>query len=722
LSFTDISVQCTDEEATGECISYKKVIANQGAVFPGQYEPRCNLDGTFFKKQCDSNSRNCWCSTPEGEKIRGTDVSFNYIEDMARMECEPDDNGSFKSDTGEGVVRLRNSNKKSRKGIVSIFHRGEWGFLCRDQVDSKLTNVICRQLGFDRDGPIAALRQAPQMKAFLPKYEPSMMATPLLCEGDEDTISMCSQSTWALPTNIPCEKDAAVMIQCENISEAEKNMMEQRKKFARADLVRKTLNDYMRKFQEAEQTVYPPSFYPTLISWNNEAQLALEEFKQLNQTTAYDMFANYFNVIVKKYMSKINLPEVTLVPGEPVQSQIAANIPQCYPGTKWSSCTAHCQKQCRQPLYNPTFCTRRCVPGCICEDSTEWLRPDGSCSKECEFFNPQLQQARVNLIENKKIIKNIVENTPKSVGINGGITCPDGLIFSQCKSHCQVKCGDEDKDNVCDESICMPGCVCPEGELMWENGRACSSICLKPTQAPEKPKTCIDIMPDCPNFVEKCNDLISGPTLQTACAFTCKNKDVCGDFFEPKKPISTPASVKVEQQSTCKDLYPDQCQLEMFKKRCDPVKHTTFALRFCRKSCGNCDGPEFKKMKISEKESSSSSDVAEPTCVDTMQPAYLCENLRDNCLTIENVKTACRKTCGLCDQPLQAKTVASAVDPSVGPIVAQPIDVQTSPAPFQSQSSPMIYQPPTIEVTYSNISKINIDFSNRAKIRFRLLG
>ena len=180
------------------------------------------MDGTFFKKQCDNNSRNCWCATPEGEKIPGTSVSFNYVEDMARMECEPDENGSFQSDTGEGVVRLRNSNKKSRKGIVSIFHRGEWGFICRDQVDSKLTNVICRQLGFDRAGPIAALRQAPQMKVFLPKYEPSMMASPILCEGNEEKISMCSQSTWALPSNIPCEKDAAVMIQCEYISEAEK--------------------------------------------------------------------------------------------------------------------------------------------------------------------------------------------------------------------------------------------------------------------------------------------------------------------------------------------------------------------------------------------------------------------------------------------------------------------------------------------------------------------
>ena len=301
------------------------------------------------------------------------------------------------------------------------------------------------------------------------------------------------------------------------------------------------------------------------------------------------------------------------------------------------------------------------------------------------------------------------------------------MIFSQCKAHCQVKCGEEDKEKVCDESKCMPGCVCPEGEFMWANGKACSSICFKPTQAPEKPKACMDIMPDCTKFAEKCDDLISGPTLQTACAFTCKNKDACGDFFEPKNPAPTPAPVAEEPKSTCKDLYPKQCQLEVFKKRCDPVKYSTFALGFCRKSCGNCDESELKPMKVNdgsrETNSNSSPDaVSKPTCVDTMKPAYMCENLRDNCMTVKTMQIACKKTCGLCDQTVDTKSnssitaqvVANPVQPSFNPS-AKPVLTTQAPSiyqppvnnqpvfspPDQSQQVPTIYQPPNNQPSFS---------------------
>ena len=93
------------------------------------------------------------------------------------------------------------------RGLVQVFHNGEWGHVCDDGWDIRDARVVCRQLGFaDAEKIIVGgrLMADASQKIWLDNVE---------CKGSESSIYSCLHTGWGVHN---CRDSEIAGVNCKN--------------------------------------------------------------------------------------------------------------------------------------------------------------------------------------------------------------------------------------------------------------------------------------------------------------------------------------------------------------------------------------------------------------------------------------------------------------------------------------------------------------------------
>ena len=89
----------------------------------------------------------------------------------------------------------------SVKGILQIYHNGQWGTICDNYWNMTGTNIACRQLGYKRAVTFNRLGQGTG----------PIWLDNVVCNGGESTLDQCTHGGWGVHN---CGHHQDVGIEC----------------------------------------------------------------------------------------------------------------------------------------------------------------------------------------------------------------------------------------------------------------------------------------------------------------------------------------------------------------------------------------------------------------------------------------------------------------------------------------------------------------------------
>ena len=609
-------------------------------------------------------------------------------------------------------------------GAVGLFHNGEWGLLCYNHYSVELGNVICETYNGKHWIPQQLTRSSSLGLNF--SHMP-VMSGQIKCPATAHHMTDCNvYTTWGRSPDPkyrpPCTPGDTVALKC-------------RKQTAR-ELAFKDAGDLRQENEWRYSIEQTRRKIDELIEYYKRNPESLDEIPVLDVKSKIEEGKKLVAKLASGSEGAQKAAELNRVFFDFQYPQWLKGINQkqrekCRkPGLIFSSCV-QCQKRCEHPTYEPKRkdpnrpagttadgrwhnCDEsKCTSGCVCYGD-KWLNPGDTCSKECTVT------ATSDPGVGAQLMNTLNPNSQRDLASTGGIVCPEGQVFSQCKSHCQFKCGKSAP--TCSQEKCLPGCICAnESHVMWEDGKTCAPVCLeiKTTLAPTTttlPKGCEDRITTCKDMISSCQN----SEVRYLCAISCKNKEVCGDIFNTTtppptyetlvgtRPPATTPSVTKDPKFDCND---NQKQCKTLSRFCGVPGYRV--ARMCPHTCGMCHKLDLMgayssanprptttatttTQRVIATARATLATLPMTTLAMTLPPmcadiAKNCPEFKDYCSQQAEVRTQCPMTCGTCSVP----TI---------PVTAKPV---TAPCPTNQPTMPGQYTPQCDERGFYSAKQCN---------------